>query len=122
MTRRGISIDGRDLTNARAALVSPIRKAGVRDGGPMPMLRRASARGGLEIAEIVASRPGIRMIEVAGLVYADDPDGGPEWGEASLTVQTCRANARLAPFGFAIRAGQGCRNGYRVTKIGEGAA
>ena len=74
------------------------------------------------IAEIVASRPGIRMIEVADLVYADDPDGGPEWAEASLAVQTCRANARLAPFGFAIRAGRGCRNGYRVTKIGEGAA
>lgn len=39
---------------------------------------------------------------LADLVYADDPDGGPDWPAASLHVTIKNMRDRLAPFGLTV--------------------
>jgi hypothetical protein len=63
----------------------------------------------------VRRHPGITSEELRGLVWADDPNGGPEDRKA-LHVHVHHLNARLAVHGIAVRGS--CSGGYRLVPRG----
>jgi hypothetical protein len=80
------------------------RPASLFDGlGLSPMQRR--------IAELVlrAGEYGISGARLFDALYADDPDGGPLTGLASLRVQVRNVNRKLAAVGKEVRAPRGGR-------------
>jgi hypothetical protein len=70
------------------------------------------------IVNLIASRPdGITRGEILDLVYADDPNGGPD-NPNTVSVLIKHANAELAAQGFRIEPawlGPGAR--YRLVRI-----
>lgn len=70
------------------------------------------------IAELVAKRPGLRPLELADLVYATDPDGGPISAESVVVTRICQMRPRLRAHGFEIVARRGGANvGYHVLPV-----
>src|SRR5262249_50763182 len=61
------------------------------------------------IFEIVQKHPGITPEELRGLVWAHDPNGGPE-NRHTIFVHISRLNRALAPLGLMVRCegGQYC--------------
>lgn len=70
------------------------------------------------IVDILAARPhGYTSTELMGLVYADDPDGGPD-DSVALRVSIYNANKELAKHGYRIKAtnpGRGAR--YQLVSL-----
>jgi hypothetical protein len=62
------------------------------------------------ILEAVRRHPDISAEELRGLVWADDPNGGPE-DRKVLHVHVSQLNQLLAPHGIMVRSQGG---GYRV--------
>jgi hypothetical protein len=60
------------------------------------------------ILEMVQRRPRIPAAALRELVWADDPNGGPE-NFKTIHVHIFQLNKLLAPFGLAVRAPQGPR-------------
>ena len=69
------------------------------------------------IFDAVKARPR-SSLELADIVYADDPDGGPENADRVVWVQVWQMNKKFAKYGFRLRGGGG-RGGspYRMEKI-----
>jgi hypothetical protein len=70
------------------------------------------------IVDLIANRPdGITRSELIDIVYADDPNGGPD-NPNTICVLVHHANAELAPQGFRILPawrGRGAR--YRLVRV-----
>jgi hypothetical protein len=62
------------------------------------------------ILEAVRRRPDISAEELRGIVWADDPNGGPE-DRKVLHVHVSQLNHLLAPHGIVVRSQGG---GYRI--------
>jgi hypothetical protein len=62
------------------------------------------------ILEAVKRRPGISAEELRTIVWADDPNGGPE-DRKVLHVHVSQLNQLLAPFGIMVRSQGG---GYQI--------
>jgi hypothetical protein len=73
------------------------------------------------ILEAVRRCPGISAENLRTLVWADDPNGGPE-DRKVLHVHVVQLNKRLAKTGIAVRASKGAGAGYRIVAISPGAA
>jgi len=67
------------------------------------------------ILDAVRRRPGITAEQLRGIVWARDPNGGPECRHA-LYVHIYSLNKLLAPLG-AVRAPRPCTGGYRLVAI-----
>jgi hypothetical protein len=65
------------------------------------------------IYEIVSSHPNISAEELRGLVWADDPNGGPE-DRKVLHVHVSQLNHLLAAHGIMVRSAGG---GYRLRAV-----
>jgi hypothetical protein len=65
------------------------------------------------ILEAVQRRPDISAEDLRAIVWADDPNGGPEDRKA-LHVHVHQLNRLLAPCGIVVRAPFGAGAGYRV--------
>lgn len=63
------------------------------------------------ILDVVRRRPGIDSENLRALVWADDPDGGPESWQC-LYVHVHQLNRLLAPHGIAVRGSRS--GGYRM--------
>jgi DNA-binding response OmpR family regulator len=70
---------------------------------PLPPIKQ-------RIFEAVRRRPGISAEELRGVVWADDPNGGPE-DRKVLHVHVSQLNHRLAAYGIMVRSQGG---GYRI--------
>ena len=84
-----------------------------RDFLPYVKLTRMQKR----ILEIVsrASPNGISTEELAGMVYANDPNGGPAWAYSCIKTTVCRLNKILKPHGLRVYGKLGRHSdGYRL--------
>ena len=70
---------------------------------PLPPIKQ-------RIFEAVRRRPGISPEELRGVVWADDPNGGPE-DRKVLHVHVNQLNHLLAPLGIMVRSQGG---GYQI--------
>lgn len=73
----------------------------------------------------IARRPGLSGRDLASVVYADCPDGGPLNAQTSISVALAHNRERLAAYGFDVRSRMGGRiGGYRLIRLSpnEGAA
>lgn len=91
-------------------------------GAPMPdvpveALAAAATPIGARIVRAVARRPGIGAEDLASAVYADDPDGGPDWGESVVRTVICRMNKRWSGMGYRVVAGRGSIHGYHLRRV-----
>jgi hypothetical protein len=68
------------------------------------------------ILYVVQRHPGIAAEDLRAIVWADDPNGGPE-NPKVLHVHICQLNKRLAPLGFVVRAPFGAGAGYRIRGV-----
>jgi hypothetical protein len=68
------------------------------------------------ILDAVQRRPGIAAEDLRALVWAEDPNGGPE-NRKVLHVHIYQLNKRLAPLGFVVRAPFGAGAGYRIRGV-----
>jgi DNA-binding response OmpR family regulator len=68
------------------------------------------------ILHAVQRRPGITAEDLRALVWADDPNGGPE-NRKAIHVHVHQLNKRLASFGFVVRAPFGAGAGYRIRSV-----
>ena len=73
---------------------------------PMPPIKE-------RILAAVKRRPGISAEELRCVVWADDPNGGPE-DRKVLHVHVCQLNRLLAPLGIQVRSQGG---GYQVRSV-----
>jgi hypothetical protein len=70
------------------------------------------------IVLLVANRPdGITAGDLANLVYADRPNGEPEWAANSIKCTIHYANKELAPQGYRIKSDMGPGARYRLERI-----
>jgi hypothetical protein len=67
-----------------------------------------------KIFTAVRRRPGISAEELRCVVWADDPNGGPE-DRKVLHVHVSQLNHFLAPLGICVRSQGG---GYRIRSVG----
>ena len=75
----------------------------------MPPIKR-------RIFEAVQHRPGVSADALREIVWADDPNGGPE-DRKVLHVHIHQLNRLLTPFGVEVRAPFGAGAGYRIQKV-----
>jgi hypothetical protein len=68
------------------------------------------------ILNAVRRCPGIDAERLRGVVWADDPNGGPECRHA-LYVHINQLNKRIAPLGIVVRAERGGSTGYRIHSV-----
>jgi hypothetical protein len=68
------------------------------------------------ILDAVRHHPGIDAERLRGVIWADDPNGGPECRHA-LYVHINQLNKRIAPLGIVVRAAKGGSTGYRVQSV-----
>lgn len=55
------------------------------------------------------------------MVYAEDPDGGPDYAKNSLQVTVCRLRPKLEPYGWTIpRNATGSPGQYRLQMLHAG--
>jgi hypothetical protein len=66
------------------------------------------------IVRTVARKPGISAQDLASVIYADDPDGGPLTAEKTVATIICNNRGVLARHGLRLFAGRGSRSGYRL--------
>jgi len=66
------------------------------------------------ILDVVRRHPGIDAETLRGLVWADDPNGGPENPKA-IHVHVHQLNRRLQLHGIRVRGS--CSGGYRIVAI-----
>jgi hypothetical protein len=76
-------------------------------GRPLPALPRVKQR----IFDLVGRYPGIAAERLRELVWADDPNGGPE-NRKLIRVHVHQLNRMLAPFGVRVRGS--ISYGYRI--------
>jgi hypothetical protein len=90
-------------------------RAGVcsRCGQPMPPTGLRLPPTKQRILELVQRHPDISAEELRGLVWAEDPNGGPE-DRKCLHVHVSQLNHLLAPLGIAVRSQGG---GYRIRSV-----
>ena len=69
------------------------------------------------VIRAVARRPGIGSARLADIVYADDPNGGPDFAVISVRTAICRENKKLAKSGWAVKADIGASRGYRLVEV-----
>jgi hypothetical protein len=67
------------------------------------------------IFDAVAKSPGISAERLREIVWADDPNGGPE-DRKCLHVHVHQLNKLLLPFGLMVRAPFGAGAGYRIKR------
>jgi hypothetical protein len=67
------------------------------------------------IFDAVRRRPGISAENLRDVVWADDPNGGPECRHC-IYVHVFQLNQRLAPLSILVRAPKGAGAGYRVIR------
>ena len=70
------------------------------------------------IADLLASRFGRPVLceHVADVVYADDPDGGPDGGIRVISAHISKIRRRIAKHGLSIDCGRGPgEHSYRMT-------
>lgn len=73
------------------------------------------------LVELIANHPeGITRAGLADLVYAEDPNGSPEWAWSSIGVAVFRANEQLRPQGYRITSSGGPGARYRLERTGFG--
>jgi hypothetical protein len=65
------------------------------------------------ILDAVQRCPGIGAEDLRAVVWADDPNGGPE-SRKVLHVHIHQLNQRLASLGVVVRAPKGAGAGYRI--------
>jgi hypothetical protein len=65
------------------------------------------------IYDVVRQRPGISAVTLRDLVWADDPNGGPECRH-TIFVHIAQLNNLLRPHGVCVRSEGG---GYRVRSV-----
>jgi hypothetical protein len=71
-----------------------------------------------KLVEILVRRPdGITRQDLADLVYADDPDGGPD-NTFAICQLVYQARLRLIPQGYTIVSNRGPGARYRLIKKG----
>jgi hypothetical protein len=68
------------------------------------------------ILDAVQRRPGITAEDLRTVVWADDPNGGPE-NRKAIHVHVHQLNKRLAPLGFVVRAPFGAGAGYHIRTV-----
>jgi hypothetical protein len=73
---------------------------------PLPPIKR-------RILEAVRRHPGISAEDLRALVWADDPNGGPE-NRKVLHVHVYQLNRLLIPLGIVVRAPNGAGAGYQI--------
>ncbi len=66
------------------------------------------------IWNIVRRFPGLPAQDIANMVYADDPDGGPLGATETVRVHVRGINRRLAVVGQCISGQRNGHNGYRL--------
>ncbi len=86
---------------------------------PLPFLKAAVSPMMGRILDVVVRRPGIDGVDLAAAVYADDPDGGPDWARNSVGVTIWRNNKRLAPLGWCCKGHKGRGGGYSLVRLPE---
>jgi hypothetical protein len=69
------------------------------------------------LLQAVRHHPGISSEELRGVVWAHDPNGGPE-NRKTLHVHVNLLNHRLRAHGLAVRGS--CSSGYRIVAHGGG--
>lgn len=84
---------------------------------PLEAARAALSPMQRKVLEAVIRCPGISAVEIADLVYADHPDGGPLTAEIAVRTFAFYANRRLKAFGFRMRAKGSGTNGYRLERL-----
>jgi hypothetical protein len=65
------------------------------------------------IFEAVRHRPGIAAEDLRAIVWAHDPNGGPECRH-TIYAHIAQLNKLLAAYGIAVRAPKGAGAGYRI--------
>lgn len=81
---------------------------------PPPLVVRGPVR--QAIVNLIASRPdGVTRAEIIDVVYADDPDGGPE-NPNTISVLVKFANWDLAPQGYRITSTGGPGSRYHLQR------
>jgi hypothetical protein len=71
---------------------------------------------------VLAHPDGITSDRIADLIYADDPNGGPEHARRSIWVMINFANKQLAAQGYTIKSTGGPGATYRLLKIAKARA
>ena len=69
------------------------------------------------VVGLIANRPGITSDQLVGLVYADRPNGEPDWAVNSVKSTIHHANKELLPQGYLIRCKYG--QGYRLIRVND---
>ena len=70
------------------------------------------------LCRAVMLRPSISAVDLAGAVYADDPDGGPLYAENNIRKLAARIRLKLLPFGWTLTGETGTK-GYRFLRVPE---
>lgn len=86
-------------------------KGEVEDIAAVPLSRRERK---IIAAAERAGHIGIPTSHLVDLIYADDPDGGPEGASKVVNVQICRLNKKLAAVGRRIQATGSVGSVYRM--------
>jgi hypothetical protein len=85
---------------------------------PLPPMLTVSGQIRQRIVDVIANRPdGITRGEIFALVYAEDPNGGPN-SPNTVSILIKRANAELAGQGYRITPAWPAHGGrYRLEKV-----
>ena len=76
---------------------------------------RVSGTVRVAVVALVAKRPGITLDGIVEVIYADRPNGEPEWAASTIKATIHRANKELLPQGYVIRSKYG--QGYRLYSV-----
>lgn len=67
------------------------------------------------IFDALTERPyGLRARQLADIVYADDPEGGPNWAETGIVVRIRHMNRRWEQHGIGLRIRSRGHWGYQI--------
>lgn len=84
----------------------------VRDDRPFADVRMTDrAR---RLLSLVEARPGISSVELAGLIYAEDPDGGPDDFAQAIRNFVRQVNRKIRPRGWTVNSPPGPGAGYML--------
>jgi hypothetical protein len=71
-----------------------------------------------QIIDLLLQHPdGMSLQAIADRIYADDPDGGPDFASNSIWAMVARANVELADQGHRITSTKGRGSVYRIVKL-----
>ena len=97
------------LSKSKPAVCPCCGQPVVPNGLRLPPIKR-------RILDAVQRCPGISAGELRDVIWAADPNGGPE-DRKVLHVHVHQLNQRLAPYGVMVRAPKGAGAGYRVRQL-----